>query len=69
MAGISIFINGTAREVVSATDLAALLQQLSLAEKRVAVEMNGNVVPRAEWPETSVDEGDRLEIVHFVGGG
>jgi sulfur carrier protein len=36
---------------------------------RVAVELNGEIVPRAHWVETIVEEGDRLEVVHFVGGG
>ncbi len=46
-----------------------LITDLGLKGDRVAVEHNGNIVPRAEWANTSLEDGDRLEIVHFVGGG
>ena len=69
MAEINVFINGTVREVAQQTDLAGLLRQLSLSEKRVAVELNGTVISRADWPQTNINDGDRVEIVHFVGGG
>ena len=49
--------------------LADFIASLGLAGDRVAVEQNGQIVPRANWPTTSVSEGDRFEIVHFVGGG
>jgi len=40
-----------------------------MKQDRVAVELNRDIVPRGKWPETNLSEGDRLEIVHFVGGG
>jgi len=46
-----------------------ILQQLNLKTDRVAVEHNGAIVSRAKWAETPVVAGDRIEIVHFVGGG
>ena len=49
--------------------LAEMLQSLGLKEDRVAVERNGEIVGRSDWAATALNEGDRLEIVHFVGGG
>ena len=49
--------------------LAGLVEQLGMKQDRVAVELNRDIVPRAKWGETNLAEGDRLEIVHFVGGG
>jgi thiamine biosynthesis protein ThiS len=49
--------------------LAALIESLNMKPDRVAVELNREIVPRNLWPETPLKEGDRLEIVHFVGGG
>lgn len=49
--------------------LAALVEILGMKADRVAVELNREIVPRDRWTETTLDEGDRLEIVHFVGGG
>ncbi len=46
-----------------------LVRELSLAPQRLAIELNGNVVRRNEWAQTILDDGDRIEIVHFVGGG
>ena len=49
--------------------LALLIEQLGMKQDRVAVELNRDIVPRTKWAETNLSEGDRLEIVHFVGGG
>ena len=62
-------INGEAREVAEALKLSALVNELSLAPERVAIELNQQVVRRNQWPATILAEGDRIEIVHFVGGG
>jgi len=53
----------------AAFTLAALIESLSMKPDRVAVELNRNIVPRDRWPQTHLKDGDRLEIVHFVGGG
>ena len=49
--------------------LAALVDVLGMKPDRVAVELNRDIVPRDRWPETQLNDGDRLEVVHFVGGG
>jgi sulfur carrier protein len=49
--------------------LSELIQELSLAPQRIAVEVNKQIVRRDEWERTAIKEGDQIEIVHFVGGG
>ena len=49
--------------------LAALVETLGMKADRVAVELNRDIVPRDRWAETALHDGDRLEVVHFVGGG
>jgi len=66
---INIQLNGEPRELAAETDLAKLIDLLSLASKQVAVELNSNVIRRADWRATIVTDGDRVEVVHFVGGG
>ena len=62
-------VNGEAKDVEEGATLLSLVEQLSLAPERVAVELNRDVVRRADWPATRLFDGDRVEIVHFVGGG
>lgn len=64
-----ITVNGDPREVAPGTTVSALLEQLGLSRGPVAVERNREVVPRAEHATTELDDGDVLEVVHFVGGG
>lgn len=64
-----IIINGEPREVPDQLTLSDLIRHLSLSPERLAVEFNRRVVRRADWPNTTLSEGDQLEIVHFVGGG
>jgi thiamine biosynthesis protein ThiS len=66
---ISIYVNGEARQVPEDLTLASLMDRLQLPADRVAVELNLEIVPRNRWSETTIREGDRLEVVHFVGGG
>jgi len=66
---LRIIVNGEEREIVEGMTLSQLIQNLGLAPERVAVELNRIVVRRAEWDGVVLHEGDRLEIVHFVGGG
>jgi thiamine biosynthesis protein ThiS len=66
---ISIQVNGEARQVPEELTLASLLDWLRVPADRVAVEHNLEIVPRDRWSETTIREGDRLEVVHFVGGG
>lgn len=65
----SILVNGQPEEIPEGSTLAALLAQLKLSVDRVAVERNLDIVPRDQWNSTTLVAGDRLEIVHFVGGG
>jgi thiamine biosynthesis protein ThiS len=67
---VKLQINGEEREFnVSPLTLAALVETLGMKPDRVAVELNRDIVPRNLWAETSLSEGDKLEVVHFVGGG
>src|SRR5258708_8421770 len=65
---MSLTINGDNR-VFSAETLGAIVEHLGMKPDRVAIELNREIVPRDQWPQTSLHDGDRLEIVHFVGGG
>ena len=62
-------INGDEKEFADALTLADLIAQLGMKADRVAVELNREIVARAQWADTSLGDGDKLEIVHFVGGG
>jgi thiamine biosynthesis protein ThiS len=62
-------INGEAHDFDSLSTLSELLTQLGMKPDRVAVELNRELVPRSSWPTTQLSDGDKLEIVHFVGGG
>jgi len=66
---MKIQINGDARDFPDSLSLAALLERLGMKADRVAVELNREIVPRAQWTQNAIRDGDRLEIVHFVGGG
>jgi len=66
---VSIIVNGEAREAVSGATVTELLQALGIHGGRVAVERNLQILPRADWSETRIVDGDRYEIVQFVGGG
>ncbi len=66
---ITIHVNGESREIPEGLTLAALVDWLKLPADRVAVEHNLEIVPRGRWQETPICAGDRLEVVHFVGGG
>jgi len=62
-------INGEEKETAGDLTLAGLIAQLGMKPDRVAVELNREIVARAQWAETALHDGDKLEIVHFVGGG
>lgn len=69
---LTIQLNGESRsfsDLKHPANMIELLDALALKQDRIAVEQNGAIVPRSAWPQTQVHEGDRLEIVHFVGGG
>lgn len=64
-----LFINGEDRTFPTVSTLPELIEQLGMQDDRVAVELNREIVPREQWKGTHLQDGDRLEIVHFVGGG
>lgn len=66
---ITIHLNGQEQQVPEGLTLRQLLEWLKLPADRLAVELNREIVPRGRWAETAVGPGDRLEVVHFVGGG
>ena len=66
---MTIQLNGEAMELAAATTVRALIEQLGLHTGPVAVEVNGAVVVRARHADTQLEDGDIVEIVHFVGGG
>ncbi len=69
---MQLIINGQTREIEvlhEGSTVAELVASLAMQADRVALEQNGAIVPRAAWPQTPLAAGDRLEIVHFVGGG
>ena len=69
MAGMDIQLNGEPRDCASGTTISALLEAEGLAERRVAVEVNGDIVPRSQHGTTVLHDGDQLEVVHAIGGG
>ena len=66
---MEIIINGEKKEIKESISLSGLLKELDLKPETVAVELNLNIVDKNKYDETLVKEGDKLEIVHFVGGG
>jgi sulfur carrier protein len=71
---MNIHINGEERAFPDLSPpaqftLASLVEALGMKPDRVAIELNRDIVPRDRWPETLLKDGDRMEVVHFVGGG
>lgn len=66
---IGIIVNGEPRDLSASTSVAGLLAELGLDARKVAVERNAAIVPRSAYAATMLAAGDRLEIVHFIGGG
>ncbi len=66
---MQVVLNGEAKQLPDGATVTTLLASLGLDQRRVAVELNERVVPKAQHAETRLGDGDRLEIVTFVGGG
>jgi thiamine biosynthesis protein ThiS len=71
---MKLYINGEARTFadpapLTQLTLASLVEALGMKPDRVAIELNRDIIPRDRWSKTLLQEGDRLEVVHFVGGG
>lgn len=69
MALNQIILNGEMKEVEANISLLNLLSQLNLAADKIAVEINKNVVRKKNWAEIFIKKADKIEIIHFVGGG
>ena len=68
-AQMSVFLNGEPKSAPDSGTVAAVLEGLGLPQKGVAVERNREIVPRSAYGQTVLADGDRIEIVQFVGGG
>lgn len=66
---MKIYLNGEAREVPDNYTAAALVEELGLAGKRIAMEVNMEIVPRSGYEAHTLSEGDKVELVHAIGGG
>lgn len=66
---MQLIVNGTARELPEGTTVFGLLEDMALVGRRIAVERNGEIVPKSLHPRMPLADGDRLEIVVAVGGG
>jgi sulfur carrier protein len=66
---VQLTVNGETRAFQGVADVAGLVSALGLDTKKVAVERNLEIVPRSAYQKTPVADGDRIEIVHFIGGG
>ncbi len=66
---MKLWVNGEERAVEAVADVAGLVAALGLDSRKVAVERNLEIVPRSTYGATALQDGDRIEIVHFIGGG
>jgi thiazole synthase/sulfur carrier protein len=66
---VELVVNGEQAQVPPGTSVERLLDQLKLDRRKVAVELNEAIVPRSTYADTMLRPGDRIEIVHFIGGG
>lgn len=66
---MQVFVNGDVMKLAHQTSLAALLESLQLTGRRLAVEINEDIVPRSRHGEVQLNAGDRIEVVHAIGGG
>ena len=66
---IRILINGETKEISDELNLSRLLEVLSLPNERVAIELNRQVVRKKDWENVQIKDADKIEVIHFVGGG
>lgn len=69
MPAMQIRLNGEVLEAVASLTVQGLITQQQLAGQRVAVELNGDVLPRSRWGEVALKDGDQVELVRAIGGG
>ena len=66
---MTVVVNGEETPIADGSSVEGMISALGLNAERVAVELNHKIVKRAQWASTPLSEGDRVEVVHFVGGG
>lgn len=66
---MKVTINGDQKEFVNDVSLLQLLKQLDLPNERIAIELNKDVVRKKDWENIKISDQDKIEIIHFVGGG
>jgi sulfur carrier protein len=66
---MQIVVNGQPTGIADGASLGALVESLQLSGQRIAVELNGDIVPRSRWTQVRLAEGDKAEIVKAIGGG
>lgn len=66
---MTITVNGETKEIEAQTNLSQLLQILALPSERIAIELNREVVRKKDWAAIQIKDADKIEVVHFVGGG
>jgi sulfur carrier protein len=66
---MQIVLNGELKDAVGCSTVESLLQQLGINRERVAIELNADIVPKVEYEKQLLSDGDKIEIVQFVGGG
>jgi len=66
---MQIYVNGEEKQIPDTTDMARLIELMELTGQRIAVEVNEELVPRSTFGDYQLQESDRVEIIHAVGGG
>ncbi len=66
---MKVFVNGETREISREMNLQEFLKHFSLPDERIAVELNKEVVRKKDWENIKINNADKIEIIHFVGGG
>ncbi|MBA2737051.1 MAG: sulfur carrier protein ThiS [Pyrinomonadaceae bacterium] len=66
---MKVYINGETKEIPAEINLAELLKHLALPQERIAIELNKEVVRKKDWENIKVGDADKIEVIHFVGGG
>ena len=66
---MTIFINGESKYLAAGLNLNELLKHFSLPSERIAIELNMEVIRKKDWENIKLNDGDKLEVIHFVGGG